>query len=429
VCVEAVDPRGLHESRLESDPLTLATLADSRLVFAGSASSVDITRGIVRVLVARVADWCLIAPRPPPHADAIAVLAIRRSGSGLDEVLAARGPGLALAPAGIGSLLPAIEARWGEGADLVLDASGRTLELPTGPFGVLGLGGGRLRFGSLIVARAPGRPGFTPSERDLIHRVVAEVSAALENTELARSAERAALARDTVVDVVVHDLATPLNAVELLFERIALAADQPDGTARIHDYVDAARRSLGQVERLLADLADVRDIEQGMFSADLSTQAVCDILTVAIDQVGPLARDQEVRIDLVGGACPLRVQADPARVVQLLVNLMKNGIRVSPRGGAVEVVPRRVGDRAEITVVDHGPGIPSDRLPHLFDRFARARGHDGSRRGLGLMIAQEVARAHGDCIRVETALGRGSRFTFSLALAEETGTASICSRE
>ena len=425
MCVESVDPEGFHESQLESDPLAQTTLADARLVLAVSTSSVDITRGIARVLVARVADWCLIAPRTAERPDALPVLAIRRCATGLDEVLAARGPGLAVASRGIGGLLPAIEARWEEGADLVLEASGRTIEVPAGPFGVLRLGSSRLRFGSLVVARTAGGPGFTQTERDLIHRVTAETSAALEHTELARSAVRAAQARDTVVDVVAHDLTTPLNAVELLLERIAVAAHEPDGTVRIQRYVDAARRSLSQVERLVADLSDIRDIEQGMFSANLSTQAVCDILAVAIEQVETFARDQEVTVELRVGACPLRVQADPARVVQLLVNLIKNAIKVSPRGGTVQVVPRQVGDRAEVAVVDCGPGIPPTRVPHLFDRFARARGHDGARRGLGLMIAQEVARAHGDSIRVDTEVGRGSCFTFSLALAGGTGGVSI----
>lgn len=234
------------------------------------------------------------------------------------------------------------------------------------------------------------------------------------------SAARAARARDTVLDVVTHDLATPLNALDLLLDRIRATAGEDGASERTRDYVARAKRSLAQVRRLAADLADIRDIERGMFTATLSTQPVCEILSAAFEQVESPARDQGVEVRVIHDACPLWVRADPVRVVQLLVNLLVNAVRVSPRGGTVVLEPVRRGDRAEITVTDEGPGIAAERLPHLFDRFADPAPPTHERRGLGLMIAQEIARAHGTELRVDTEVGRGSRFAFDLALAPPT---------
>jgi signal transduction histidine kinase len=413
--VEAADPPG---AALAEDVRALAVRAGLSEVFAFSDSSLDVGIGVARCLVAHLADWCLVAPRVGSAADAPLVLVSRPSRrlESFDSVEA-----VDIEPRGIGTFLPAARTVWGSDDSLTLRVDHSVLEVPAGPFGVLRLGGPRLRFGSLVLARASAGTGFSGEERGLVEEVIAQTSAVLERAELAQSALRAARARDTVVDVVSHDLGTPLNSVSLLLERIALAAAGAENEERIHRYLAASQRSLGQVERLLSDLSDIRDIEQGMFSADLSTQPVCEILAAGITRVERLARDQNVRLELLGGACPLKVMADPARVVQLLVKLIGNAIQVSPRGGVVRIVPRRAGDRAEISIVDQGPGIPPERLPHIFDRFARARGHDGARRGLGLMIAQAIARAHGDGIRVETEVGRGSSFTFSLSLSAENG--------
>ena len=122
----------------------------------------------------------------------------------------------------------------------------------------------------------------------------------------------------------------------------------------------------------------------------------------------------------------LTVLADRRRVGQILANLARNALRHTPEGGliAVRAVP---GDRvAWVTVEDTGEGIPSERLPHVFERFYRgddARDRASGGAGLGLAIVRELVEAMGGSVAVESALGQGTRFSFSVPLTATVQTA------
>ena len=112
------------------------------------------------------------------------------------------------------------------------------------------------------------------------------------------------------------------------------------------------------------------------------------------------------------------IEADADRIAQVVTNLLDNAVRHTPRGGSVNVTVDQVGARVRITVADDGQGIPSEHLPHVFDRFyrvgsARDRAHGGS--GVGLSIARAITEAHGGTITVHSdGPGRGAAFTVML---------------
>jgi signal transduction histidine kinase len=108
------------------------------------------------------------------------------------------------------------------------------------------------------------------------------------------------------------------------------------------------------------------------------------------------------------------VLGDAGRLDQVLGNLLDNAARHSPPGGAIAVVVSGAEGRVSLTVADNGAGIPPQHLPHIFDRFYRAGGADKDGLGLGLAIVKHLCEAHGGTISVESATGRGSRFTVSL---------------
>jgi signal transduction histidine kinase len=114
------------------------------------------------------------------------------------------------------------------------------------------------------------------------------------------------------------------------------------------------------------------------------------------------------------------VLADRERLHQVLFNLLDNAVRFSPPGATVRIAARRAGDRCEVRVADRGPGIPTEHLPHVFERFyrvdpARARGDGGT--GIGLAIARSIVEAHGGRIWAESVVGEGSVFGFDVPLA------------
>jgi signal transduction histidine kinase len=118
------------------------------------------------------------------------------------------------------------------------------------------------------------------------------------------------------------------------------------------------------------------------------------------------------------------VCGDQDRLKQVLVNLVGNAINYTPSGGVVTLGLGKVDDQARLTIQDTGPGIPSEDLPHVFERFyrgekSRTRSRDGKGFGLGLSIAYWIIRNHGGSIEVESTMGEGSTFSVLLPLAED----------
>lgn len=243
----------------------------------------------------------------------------------------------------------------------------------------------------------------------------AELEAALERERVARQqAEAAVRSRDDILSIVSHDLRNPLNTIGMAAALLELDI----GPERRRAQVDVVRRSVKRMERLIQDLLDVDQIESGRL-------AVAPVPTDAaglIEETGPgmqlQASEKGLSIEFHVPSEALTVRADPARIAQVLANLVGNAMKFTPAGGRIDVRLVREGEFARFCVSDTGPGIAADDLPHLFDRFWQAR--DRPRRGgvgLGLAIAKGIVQAHGGILEVESRLGAGSTFCFTLPLA------------
>jgi signal transduction histidine kinase len=131
-----------------------------------------------------------------------------------------------------------------------------------------------------------------------------------------------------------------------------------------------------------------------------------------------LAEEKHISLDC-DGTTPVQVEADPARLKQVVVNLLDNAIKYTPQGGRVSISVSQRNDHAVLRVADSGIGIPAPDLPHIFDRFyradkARSRQTDGS--GLGLSIVRSICAAHGGHVTVESSEGKGSVFHVEIPL-------------
>ena len=215
-----------------------------------------------------------------------------------------------------------------------------------------------------------------------------------------------------------HELRTPLASLKALTETLR------DGAL---DDPPAARHFMGRIEtevdaltQMAQELLDLSRIESGRIELNLQEIASQMVLQRAADRMRMQAERAEINLTL---DCPSKlppVQADVARIEQVLVNLIHNGIKFTSTGGTVTLSAEVATDKIRFAVDDSGIGIPSRDLPRIFERFYKADRARASRgTGLGLSISKHLVEAHGGTIWAESVEGRGSTFYFSLPIAKE----------
>ncbi|MGZ6168142.1 MAG: sensor histidine kinase [Gemmatimonadaceae bacterium] len=228
-----------------------------------------------------------------------------------------------------------------------------------------------------------------------------------------RRAELLAQAREDVLGVVAHDLRNPLNLIQMTAE---LMIDEELPLARRKELLGIGMRAAKQMNRLIEDLLDTVRLQAGRLSLDIEIVGVDTIFRQAEETFRPLAEKRQLRFDAASddGAA---VRADLTRVSQIVGNLIGNAIKFTPEQGSVRVRALREDSQVEFQVIDDGPGIPADSMPHLFDSFWQARLSDRRGVGLGLTIAKGIVEAHGGRMWVESTVGAGSTFHFTLPAA------------
>jgi two-component system, OmpR family, sensor histidine kinase BaeS len=224
-------------------------------------------------------------------------------------------------------------------------------------------------------------------------------------------------ARRRLVADVAHELRTPLSVMQLKLENYQQAGHPvpPEMLLRLHDEVI-------RLSRLVNDLHELSLAESGRLSLERKPLDLTVHLERIVDDVKYEAEENGLEICLYTISRPVIVMADARRITQVLINLLTNAIRYTPRGGKITVeIEDRVVDRsvffACVSVIDTGIGIPTEELPHLFDRFYRvdeARSRHTGGTGLGLSIAHHFVKAHGGFIRVASQPDEGTIFTVFL---------------
>jgi signal transduction histidine kinase len=229
-------------------------------------------------------------------------------------------------------------------------------------------------------------------------------------------------ARRDLVAAVSHDLRTPLASTRALIEALAdgIAAD-PQAERR---YLSSASRELEYLSRLVDDLFELARIEAGLLQLTLEEASLHDMISDTISSFQPQAEQKGVRLagEIIDEVDP--VLANPPRLQRVLHNLVSNALRHTPADGAVTLRASLEGEDARVEVSDTGEGITTEDLPRVFERSfrdeqprTRAEKDDAPGAGLGLAIARGLVEAHGGTMDVESDLGRGSRFYFTLKRA------------
>ena len=232
---------------------------------------------------------------------------------------------------------------------------------------------------------------------------------------MADDLERAEKLRRNLTADVAHELRTPLSNVQGYLEAVRDGMIKPDA-ATIHSLHEEATL----LSRLVDDLQELSLAEAGELKLVCQAEDVAELVnrTVAAMQAQTVAKGLPVSVNLPGKLPPVNI--DSHRISQALRNLLENAVAHTTEGD-ITVTARQQGSWVEVTVADTGEGIPAEDLPNIFERFyrvdkSRTRATGGS--GLGLTIAKYLVEAHGGKIEVQSKLGKGSHFTFTLPVSE-----------
>jgi PAS domain S-box-containing protein len=255
------------------------------------------------------------------------------------------------------------------------------------------------------------RPGaFLGTVQDVTERIRAEQTMR-QAKEAAQEADRA---KTQLLSMASHDLRTPLTAIQGYIEMVANgSAGELNDDQR--DFLEVAQRNTLQLTALVNDLLDLARIEAGRLTLQVRPIDVHSSVAQALASLSPHAAEKGVELFAVDGSAGPLVDADPARLGQILQNLIGNAIKFTETG-SVTVSSRTEGEWVEIAVTDTGIGIDPKVLPHIFEEFSQggeiAKRAGGA--GLGLAIVKQLTELHGGTIMVHSTLAEGSTFTLRL---------------
>ena len=256
---------------------------------------------------------------------------------------------------------------------------------------------------------------YGPEDLELVEELARRAALAVENARLFHEAQHATRARDEMLGVVAHDLRNPLNTI--VMGASTMLELLPEKPPLLRNHAQIVRRAADRMNRLIQDLLDVRRIESGRLAVDPRPVTVPLLVDEALEMLRPLAVAASLELSTDLAAELPRVRADSGRILQVFSNLVGNAIKFTPAGGRITISATALEEEVRFEIADTGPGIPAESLPHVFGQFWQGLRGDRRGIGLGLAIAKGIVEAHGGRIWVESQVGEGSRFYFTLPVS------------
>jgi two-component system, OmpR family, phosphate regulon sensor histidine kinase PhoR len=230
--------------------------------------------------------------------------------------------------------------------------------------------------------------------------------------------KRLELVRKEFVANVSHELRTPLSVIKGYVETLVDGGDEVDPQDRTK-FLRTIQRHTDRLNSLLEDLLTLSRLESVNPGLAREPVTLVPLIEGIVDDYRhrPAAAGHTIDFSADLGGLPPTFSIDPLKITQVMENLLDNAVKYTPGGSHLQISVRPLPTAAEICVRDNGPGIPADDLPHLFERFYRVekgRAREKGGTGLGLSIVKHIVQLHGGRVWVESQMGKGSAFFFSL---------------
>jgi len=222
--------------------------------------------------------------------------------------------------------------------------------------------------------------------------------------------------QESFVLSVAHELNTPLTCIRTAVDLLSAAGDNSPATRA--ELIGTMDHHVRRLEVLVGDLLEITKLDAGQIILARQPTDLQQVVGRVVEALHPLAlrKGQEVRLHRLDAPCP--VEVDRRRIEQVLTNVLSNAITFTPKQGHIDVRLLETAGGFQVCVADDGPGIAAEDQAHLFEKFyvvVNDRGLSGM--GLGLYIAREIVELHGGRIWVESDVGKGSRFCFTVPAA------------
>lgn len=275
-----------------------------------------------------------------------------------------------------------------------------------------------------VVGIVMGEESLDPFENSIVLSILGECALALENEKNAREKEEAAVLaeneqlRANLLRAISHDLRTPLTSISGNASNLLSNSESFDTDTKKQLYADIYDDSMwliGLVENLLA----VTRIEEGRLNLNISEDLIADVITEALHHINRKSVEHQITVENEDEL--LLVKMDAKLIVQVIINLVDNAIKYTPKNSHIKIRTEKHGDKAVVSIADDGDGIPNEMKPRVFDMFySGANQIVDSRRslGLGLSLCKSIIKVHGGEITVSDNQPHGTVFTFTLPIGE-----------
>lgn len=274
--------------------------------------------------------------------------------------------------------------------------------------------------GVLVLKREDGGT-FSATEQDMVERIVSRASVAIENAKLYAAVQAADKAKSEFVGIVAHDLKAPMTSIKGYADLMIMQSAETL-TDRQKEFLQRIQDTVVRMEVLVSDLADISRIESGHFFMDEIRVGVSTILHAVEDTTLPQIQARKHTFEIhVDDNLP-ELWVDYYRLIQILTNLVSNAYKYTPEGGLITLTAQHEDGRVRFTVSDTGIGISPEDVSKMGSKFWRAedeftRSQPGT--GLGFAITASLVQQMGSEIDIESELGMGSSFSFSVQIAAD----------
>ncbi|WP_207532636.1 sensor histidine kinase [Desertivirga arenae] len=225
--------------------------------------------------------------------------------------------------------------------------------------------------------------------------------------------------KDEFMTIAAHELKTPITSVKGALQIVESNLRRSEDGGKNQPFIEIANKQIKKLTWIVNDLLDVTKIQAGKLLINIASFQVQSLIEEAIDQVRYEKKERAIQLE---GDLSAFIEGDKVRLEQVLVNLLTNAIKYSPKGGDILIRVEYLEEKLRISVIDQGIGIDPDKIPLLFQRFFRVENtsQNFSGLGMGLYISSEIIKAHDGEIGVESKMGEGATFWFNLPLKTKT---------